>query len=258
MVRHAHLRRLGLTSLSLGICLGALAVPSVAHAQRELLSPLGARGTLAIDQLSGFRASTIGGVSYAGPIGFSIQTFGENALVGQGKQTIHYTNFWLAPSADYFVIDHLSIGGLIEVVATSSSVDVQANPNAATQSFSLPSTTNFTFLPRVGWMFPLSDRFGIWPRAGIGYASRQSASANNNFANTSKDTYSSLIFDIDVGFLYRVNENWFLRAAPEITFGVGGTHSVSGDFGNGTATTSASASLFQFAGVAGIGVLWDL
>ncbi len=246
-------RRVGRRALATLAFVGLLAAPGAAHAQREVRTPMGERGTLAIDQLSGFRASSIGGVTYAGPIGFSIQSFGQTDFSGRGSNTSHYTNFWLAPSADYFVIDHLSIGGLIEIATTSVTVDT-TNQAGVTTSVNLPSTTNVTLLPRVGWLFPITERFGIWPRGGIGFASRQTTANNTTFTNGNRDTYSSVIFDVDVGFLYRVNQNWFLRAAPEVSFGVGGTHSQ----GNNNGSVSASASLFQFAGVAGIGVMWDL
>src|SRR2546422_3785794 len=85
----------------------ALTVSRDAHAQREVLTSMGNKGTLAIDQLSGFRISSLGGVSYAGPIGFSVQSQGET-FPGGDKQTLHSTTFWLAPSADFFIIDHLS------------------------------------------------------------------------------------------------------------------------------------------------------
>ena len=223
--------------------------PRDAHAQRELLTPLGNKGTLSIDQLSGFRISAIGGISYAGPIGFAIQSFGEKDAVGTGKTTLNTTSIWIAPSADFFVIDHLSIGGVIEVISTSSSVDTQANANAGTVTTNLPATTAITFLPRVGWMFGITDRFGIWPRIGLGYGSRGSVDNNGR-----KDTVSGFLTDLDVGFVYRINENFFFRAAPQVTLGLGPSHSVT----VGGTTFSNDASLFQFAGVAGFGAMWDL
>jgi hypothetical protein len=234
-----------------------LVAPREAHAQRELLSRMGSKGQLAIDQLSGFRASSIGGVSYAGPIGFSIQNFSETvpSLIPNGptsSNTYHFTSFWLAPSADYFVVDHLSIGGLVEIVTTSGSVDVPGNNNSTT-NIPLQSTTSLTFLPRIGWMFNLTDRFSIWPRGGIGYVSRSGAPLPQLPAPGATDTFSSILIDLDVGFLYRINENWFLRGAPELSVAPG-SHS----YGAGNTSVSASASLFQFGVTGGIGVIWDL
>src|SRR5580704_17585891 len=85
----------------------------------------GGRGSLVFDDLSGFRASTVGGVGYAGPLGVSVQSLNEQVIGGANGDTTtyHYTNFWFAPSIDVFVINHLSIGGLIEVAVTTASVD---------------------------------------------------------------------------------------------------------------------------------------
>jgi hypothetical protein len=222
-----------------------------AHAQRDVGTPLGGRGTLSIDQLSGFRMSAIGGngygVGYSGIIGFSTQSVAQDQP-GGGTTTGHYTSFWIAPSADYFVIDHLSIGGLLEVATTSANRD-QLAPGNTTVNVGLPTQTSITFLPRIGWMFAVSDRFGIWPRLGLGYGSHSEA-----LGTQTSDTFSSFLLDLDVGFLYRINENWFIKGAPEITFASG---SDSAPIGN-NATVSVHESVFQFGLVGGIGVMFNL
>lgn len=251
-MRRSH--KVGLTAAAFAAT-AVLFTPSQASAQRSLMTPLGGRGQLALDQLGGFRIGAVsGGVSYAGPLGFSAQRYSA-ADYNNGRSTVYnYTTFWLAPAADYFVIDHLSIGGLLELASTSGSVDVPINATGATQNFNLPTTTNFTLLPRIGYMISLAnDRFGIWPRGGLGYASRQVASGNVN--NSNKETFGSVIASVDVGFLFRVNETFFLRAAPEMTFSLGGSHSSTNAAGN---SVSANASFFQFGIVTGIGVLLDL
>jgi hypothetical protein len=223
------------------------------------MGTMGAKGTLAIDQLSGFRVSSVsnftgsGGVSFASPIGFAIQRYNESPYQPGPDRTYHATTFWIAPSADIFIIDHLSLGGLIEFVTTSTSVDAPVG-GGGTLTQTLPGTNNFTLLPRVGYLIQVSDRFGIWPRGGIGYASRQIVSGDPN--NPSRSTFSGALLDFDVGFIFRVTESFFFRVAPEITFSLGASHS---DVDNrGIQTPSASASFLQFGGVAGIGVFWDL
>jgi len=225
------------------------AITATRDAHAQVRTEMGNRGVLVIDQLSGFRVSTVGGVSYEGPIGFSFQSYGQSN--GAGKTTTHFTNFWLAPSADIFVIDHLSIGGLIEFVSTSATQDAQANGTGTTITTTLPTKTSFTFLPRVGWLFAVSDRFGIWPRGGLGYASQSLSNVNGN----GKDSTGGFLLDIDVGFIFRVNDTFFFKAAPEMTVGLGPSRTIT--LGNGT-SLSYDASLFQFAGLAGIGVMWDL
>src|ERR1700733_12558279 len=125
--------------------------PKQVLAQRELIAPMGAKHTLALDQLSGFRASAVNGIngaagfSYAGPIGFAHQSYSETGFNNAGDTTVRTTTFWLAPSVDFFIIDNLSLGGLVEISTTSGSVDRPVNA-ATTQTTDLPSTLNFTFL----------------------------------------------------------------------------------------------------------------
>ncbi len=223
-----------------------------ALAQRELLSPMGARHTLSIDQVAGFRVNA-SGFSYAGPIGFATNSYNETGFNGGGDTTVKTTSFWFAPSADFFIIDNLSLGGVVELTTQSQSVTRPTNQNV-TQTFDLPSTTGFAFIPRVGYLFALSDRWGIWPRGGLGYASRQSLNPDNNPADTTKSTTYGFLVDIDVGFLYRPVEPVFFHLGPELTTTLGASHSLSR---NGT-TLTANASIFQLAVLGGVGVFFGL
>jgi hypothetical protein len=221
-----------------------------AFAQRELLNTMGAKHTLSIDQVAGFRVNT-SGFSYAGPIGFATSSYSETGFNNTGDTTTKTTTFWLAPSADYFVIDHLSVGGLIELTTTSQSITRPINPNTQ-QTTDLPTTTGISFIPRVGYLFAISDRFGIWPRGGLGYASRQTASADAN--STTKSTIYGFVLDLDVGFLYRPVESVFFHLGPELTTTLGASHSATAN----NTTLTANASIFQFAVLGGVGAFFEL
>ncbi|NOU30207.1 MAG: hypothetical protein HOO96_20075 [Polyangiaceae bacterium] len=245
--------RVGL-SVALAASLGlsaSLFETSAQAADRELLVPMGQQKTLVIDQLAGFRISTIEGVGYAGPLGFSLNRVTVKTA-NNTDITNKYTRFWFAPSADFFVIDHLSVGALIEFAVTNTTSEFQANPNAPVQSVDLPAATSITLLPRVGYLFSFGDRFGIWPRLGVGYASLTRSSAN--VATTTKETFSGMLFDLDVPFIYRPTEHFFFRIAPELAFTLIGSRAVS----SGAVTTSTDASAFNFSVSAGVGVMWDL
>jgi len=169
------------------VCLAAFTVAASANAA-DLVTPTGGKGQFVIDQISGFRASAApspsSAFSYAGLVGFaysklSFDSLNLGGLSPGGSQSYSYTSFWLAPSLDWFPIDHLSIGGLVEISTTSASRDDKQTAQSPTITTSLPTTTNFTILPRVGYMIPIGGpegRFAIWPRVGAGYASRQWAS----------------------------------------------------------------------------------
>ncbi len=201
--------------------------------------PLGAKHTLVLDDLSGFRASTAGGLAYVGPLGFSVQSFSENIPAPNGSNagtdTIHQTTFWFAPAADYFLFDHISIGILIEVAYTSSNFD-QAVFQTTTKNQSLPSTLDVTVLPRAGYLLSFGEHWGIWPRLGLGWGLVQYNAVTNAGTGiaTSPSATSTFLLDVDVGLLYRMDARWFLRAGPEVTFGPGSgllSFSVAGGFG---------------------------
>jgi hypothetical protein len=245
-------------SLAISLAFPCVSLLAAGAARAQEPSGFGDRGQLAIDQISGFRLSSSGSITYYGPIGVSVSSITLRNLNTRANvtedDTFHYTTFWLAPSADFFVIDHLSIGGLIEYAHTSTSEDVNV-VGAPTQTVNLPSTTDFTLLPRVGYLIPIGgDRFGIWPRGGVGYVSRQVSTPAG--ANTfTADTFSGLTVDIDVGFLYRITDSFFIKAAPEIAFVPGATHSESLQ---NTNSISGPASAFQFALVSGVGGIIQL
>lgn len=237
------------------LALGALLLltPRTAHAQRTLMTPSGGKGTLAVDNITGLRISPLAGVAYAGPLGVSTLRYSQDALDPAGFNTVtHYTTVWLAPAADYFVIDHLSIGGLVEIASTSGSVDTQQRNGTGSVNTDLPTTTNLTLLPRIGYLIPIGDRFAIWPRGGIGYASRQVAEVGT--AGNGKQTFSALILDANVDFLFRINETFFLVGAPELGLSLGGSHSDQ----NGAVSRSANGNFTQFSVLTGLGIFFDL
>ncbi len=244
-----------LATLALGALL--LLAPRTAHAQRTLLTPTGGKGTLAIDNITGLRVNAFSGVSYAGPLGISTSRYSQDGLTaGDPNQTVHQTTIWLAPAADYFVIDHLSIGGFVEIASLSGSVDTQTI-GTGTVNNDLPTTTNFTLLPRIGYLIPIGDRFAIWPRGGIGYAYRGTSSltgAGRGAVVANKDSYSALVLDLNVDFLFRINETFFLVAAPDLGASLGGSHTNM----QGGVQRSSNANILQFSVLTGLGIFFDL
>ena len=66
-------------------------------------------------------------------------------------------------AGDYFVIDHLSLGGALGYSHISVST-----PNGNTTISS--SGDSLLFAPRVGYAHQFTDLIGVWPRAGRGQA----------------------------------------------------------------------------------------
>lgn len=240
-------------ALAFAAVLGALVAPTRANAQRELLTRPGEKGHLVLDQIAGFRgtfgAEGGGNVAFLGPLGFSVQEYhlGRFSPSGLGEATLQTTTFYLAPSADYFILDHVSLGGLLELSTTSSRV--QAPPGL---SIDRPGTTNIAFLPRAGYLFSFGDRFAIWPRGGIGYVVRERVIGVPGA--DAVEQFSAFAFDADIGFLYRFTEAFFARLGPGFTVSLGGSRGVT----TGTTTAKADASVFQFSVLGGFGVMLDL
>ena len=220
-----------------------------ARAERELIVPFEEGGHLVLDQLSGMRVNAATGAAYAGPAGIAFRTERFDAIVpGDLPSEKSTTSLWLAPSGDFFVTDHLSLGGLIEIGHTWGAIE------GGGRRVELPGTTSLTILPRVGFYIPFGDRLGLWPRAGIGWASLESVSFGSTGSNLSHDTFHTMLIDVDLTLVYRFTETFFMRAGPEIgvTFGGQQTSEVSGT------STGAGASMLQISGVVGLGMNIEL
>jgi hypothetical protein len=158
------------------------------------------------------------------------------------------TTFWIAPSADIFVTDHLSLGGLIQYAHTSGTA------KSGGQQIDLPGSTSMMFLPRIGFYAPFSDRFGLWPRLAFGWSSVDSVQFASNGGAPVTDTFRSMVLDVDLSLVYRLNETFFLKTGPEIGLTLGGRHSQDV---NGT-SSAADASVLQIAGSLAFGANVEL
>ncbi len=221
--------------------------PCAFAAQRELLTQAGEQGTIAIDQVSGFRISSLGGFSYAGPVGITYQSLHADSMGGAPAITQKTTTFFLAPSFDVFVFDRFSIGALTEFAWQNSSVELTP-PGAAASKLDLPATTSFTLLPRLGYVFRVGDRVALWPRLGVGYGARQEV------VGASKVSTGALLLDVDVGLLYRIDETFYLRLAPQLTVAPTGSTSQPAPGGG---SVSANTTLLVFSSTVGFGLFWD-
>ena len=125
----------------------------------------------------------------------------EIGLLWQGGRALPYTR----PRAniDYFVIDHLSIGGTIAYYNVAGDND----------GLYADEGSSFLFGPRVGgaWMF--NDWAGIWPRGGINYYSMA-------FGNDTK--VWQLTFTAEAAFVLSPWENFAFTVGPAFDIGMAG------------------------------------
>jgi hypothetical protein len=180
--------------------LAASVIPAMAWADGGTPN-FGKSGQLAIswDQalgtpfVVGGTASGLGGTAPLVPGSWSMIDFQYVSLNNNGGSA---TQFGLAPAADFFVIDNLSVGGqlLFSIASTS--------PNQGPGT----SYTSFGIAPEVGYNIGLTDRISVWPKLFFGY---QSTSVSNNGGS-----YSEGALGVYVPFLYHPAQHFFLGIGP--------------------------------------------
>lgn len=118
----------------------------------------------------------------------------------QGDSTSS-TTFRIAPAADYFVIDGLSVGGQIGYAHTSG--------GNAPNDF---SSSSIGIGPRVGYNYNFTNNLGIWPRA---YFMFNSASSSRG----GKDGPSATTMTVGLfaPVLFHPAEHFFLGLGPYIS-----------------------------------------
>lgn len=208
-----------------------------ARAERELIVPFHEGGHVVLDQLAGLRLST-SGLSYAAPMGMVVRSSNDASI----------THVWLAPSADVFVTDHLSVGARVDVDHAWGHVETGG------KKLDLPGATSMTFLPRVGFYAPFSDRLGLWLRAGVGYTRTQEASFASAGGVPTTTTFRAMALEVDLSVVYRFNETFFMKGGPELGLTLGGREESS----TAGVSIGRDQQLLQIGGALGFGMNIEL
>jgi hypothetical protein len=175
--------------------LTVFAVPAAALADGP--TTFGKAGQLAIswDQpMGGVAVSAAGGLS--APVSMSAIDFQYITASNNGGSGTH---FGIAPAADYFVIDSLSIGGQV-LFGLSSLSPGNGGPSS--------SVTSFGIAPQVGYNLGLTDNISFWPKLYFAYVS---SSTNNNGPSVSTGTLG-----IFAPFLYHPAQHFYLGIGPNL------------------------------------------
>jgi hypothetical protein len=107
------------------------------------------------------------------------------------------TTISLAPAADYFIIDNLSIGGFIGFNYTKAG-------NA--------DGTRFAIGPRVGYNLALSNMLSVWPKLGLAYAHSSAGYSVDN--STISQSNNALALNMYVPFMIHPVTHLFLGLGP--------------------------------------------
>lgn len=99
---------------------------------------------------------------------------------------------------DYFVINGLSVGGSIAYY-TYEEDDPTQTTNGNSVDLDEESGHGFLFAPRVGYLYMFSPVLGIWPRAGITYASGTTEVNDRNPGPGNADTeFNASVLDLSL------------------------------------------------------------
>ena len=153
----------------------------------------------------------------AGVLAFSAATSLDLSIVSIKSPTgdsSSETHFSISPSIDYFVIDGLSVGGVLGFALDSS------KPPGATDS---GKATTITIGPRVGyniWLTPPS--LSLWPQVGILYSHLSTSSGGVAGASGSK-----VSLDVGVPLLIHPVKHFHFGIGPFVTLDLSSSSSQS-------------------------------
>jgi hypothetical protein len=139
---------------------------------------------------------------------------------------------------------------MVQIAYTTASESIPTSA-IVSRSADLPSNTSFSIMPRVGWMFALTNRWAIWPRLSMGYASNAIGALNG----VGGSSVYGFAIDLDAGVLFRVSETFFVRLAPELGWIPAGANSTNVP---ANVATTRDAEYVEFSLSGGIGVMFDL
>ncbi len=106
------------------------------------------------------------------------------------------TTLVLRPAIDYFVIDHLSVGLFTGVEYTKTAGG---------------SKTSYGVGPRIGYDIPFSDRFSLWPKAGVSFNSMKTKFD----APSTSVTNSAVALNVFVPVMFHTN-HYFVGFGPSL------------------------------------------
>jgi hypothetical protein len=176
--------------------------PAYAYGYSRPAQTFGGPGTLAIS--SDMNLSFEGCSNCADP---------TQLALGPANNAAH-TNGWVftvAPAADYFVIQGLSIGGQIAYSHGHSSV---TGVNGA------PSTSSdanvFGIGARVGYNIPIGDLFSFWPKVGLVFLTASGSASDSTTAVN--DTTSGNVLDLQIyaPLLLHLAPHFFVGLGPNL------------------------------------------
>lgn len=207
------------------VTLGAALLASSAAFAQEGSLPAEGNFVFGAERMFGFH-------SYKGTIDVTVQ--GTKATATQsgtqlsllwGANSIGGDGLGANPDAiprvafDYMISDLISLGGSLGYYSTSGEQKTEAAGQSASED--TPDMNGFAFAPRIGFMIPLTETVGLWPRAGFTYYKYNVSYQTGNGDAEQNATLEQVNLE-GMFFLSPVDHFGFL-VGPVIDIGVGGS-----------------------------------
>jgi opacity protein-like surface antigen len=206
---------------ALGLACGTISVTAPAFAQTARFADQG-RLVIGVERLAGFYV-TSGSTDLEGTIGTNLQApYRHESDDSSTRLTLLGSGLRGEPAAfprlgaDYFIIEHVSVGGSLSYASRSDDSDIQtqAGPLAGTSS-QKQSDSILSFSVRGGYGLMFSDLLGVWGRGGVTYTSVSTESDTTNGGNSSS-------VDLDASlFALSLDAELVLSPMPHVAFTVG-------------------------------------
>jgi hypothetical protein len=184
---------------------------------------------VAIGSLYSLASSLNGGGGYALLTPASMLSLGGSSTSNNGGSTFGVS---VAPAADYFVIDNLSIGlELLIGYATYSP------PSFNGMSAQGGNTTTYGFAPRVGYNIPLGTSLSLWPKVFFEYAGYSEGGSGSGYGNVQ-------LLGAYVPIVDQVTRHFFIGLGPNIVTELGASS-------DGSSASSKTTAYGLFASIGG-------
>jgi hypothetical protein len=140
---------------------------------------------------------------------------------------------------DYLVTDGFSLGGSLAFVSHSADLDsVDGGNESSTDAGTL---TMFYVNPRLGYAFPFDETFGLWPRLGVAFASRN-VEDSDAAGVTFERTVTNWQLTVDAMLIVSPFSHFAILAGPYLDLGLGGSYEST----LGPVTDERNANLLSF------------
>jgi hypothetical protein len=194
--------------MRISILMGLIAVTSLIPAVARADGPtFGRRGQLALSWDQALITTAGIGSAPGGPPGSAsmLDVQYESASNNGGA----VSRFGLAPTADYFIIDHLSLGAQI-----LGSVAVYS-PNTGTGA----TTTSFGLAPQVGYNINVTSGISLWPKIFFGYATRSTDHGGISVNATAIGAFVPVLFHPVSHFYIGIGPNFSTELSSNVSGG---------------------------------------